>query len=407
MQFAPGFTRVDLNHVRALPGRQWDPRCGVWVVPGIDRTLAALVDAFGASRVQVVDPGMPESQEPSHRRHIPEATRVPSPQHAAPEDRMSTAQEVPGSEPATDPKRAPDRKEHGHPSEVSLVDTPDPVELARRELLLRGYSPRTRKVYLGHMKRFLEWLGGDVGRILERPDEAARAYLLHLVQERGVSRSTHNQVVSALRFMCEAMFGHPALSLRIPRPKAGRPLPQVLSTREVSQVLDAVRNPKHRAVLMLLYSAGLRVGEVVRLRLHDLDRDRGLVRVRQGKGRKDRYSLLARRALEAVDVYVAAFPTETWLFPGARPDRHLSTRSVQRVVRRAARAAGLPKGVTAHTLRHSFATHLLERGTHLRLIQELLGHSSARTTQIYTHVASTELEAVRSPLDDLGGPADP
>jgi site-specific recombinase XerD len=152
---------------------------------------------------------------------------------------------------------------------------------------------------------------------------------------------------------------------------------------------------------MLVYSAGLRVGEVVRLRPSDLDVDRGLLRVRRGKGGKDRRTLLADRAVEALRTYQSAYPCERWLFPGARPDRHLTPRSVQRVVKRAARSAGIEKNVTTHTLRHSFATHLLEGGTNLRVIQELLGHQSVRTTQIYTHVAKSTLEGVRSPLDNL------
>jgi integrase/recombinase XerD len=166
-------------------------------------------------------------------------------------------------------------------------------------------------------------------------------------------------------------------------------------------MLSRSRNPKHRALLMLLYSAGLRVGEVVRLRPSDLDVERGLLRVRRGKGNKDRYTLLAKRAVDAVRIYLDAYPTDLWLFPGTTPERHLTARSVQRVVKRAAQAAGIPKDVTTHTLRHSFATHLLEGGTNLRVIQELLGHQSARTTQIYTHVSKSTLESVRSPLDNL------
>jgi site-specific recombinase XerD len=227
------------------------------------------------------------------------------------------------------------------------------------------------------------------------------AYVMHLIEERGVSRACHNQVVSALRFLCETVLDRPAVALRIPRPRREHRLPEVLSPGEVARMLSKARNLKHRALLMLLYSAGLRVGEVARLRPADLDTERGLLRVRQGKGRRDRYTLLARKAAEAVRLYRAAFPVDDWLFPGARPGRHLTTRSVQRVVAQAARAADLPKRVTAHTLRHSFATHLLERGTNLRIIQELLGHQAARTTQIYTHVASSTLAAVRSPLDDL------
>lgn len=175
----------------------------------------------------------------------------------------------------------------------------------------------------------------------------------------------------------------------------------MLSPGEVMRLLTRARNPKHRALLMLLYSAGLRVGDVVRLKAADLDVARGLVRVRRGKGDKDRYTLLSKRALEAVQIYLAAYPTEEWRFPGARPERHLTSRTVQHVLKRVAKQAGLPKEVTTHTLRHSFATHLLEGGTNLRVIQELLGHQSARTTQIYTHVATSTLEAVRSPIDNL------
>ncbi len=278
----------------------------------------------------------------------------------------------------------------------------DLLDAVRDALLVRGYSPRTRKVYLGHLRRFLLWCGdGGAPKIPTEPDRECQAYLVHLVEERRVSRSCHNQVVSALRFFFESVLERPALALRVPRPRKELHLPEVLSPGEVARMLARARNPKHRAILMLLYSAGLRVGEVVRLRPPDLDAERGILRVRKGKGGKDRCTLLARKALQAVDVYLAAFPTEGWLFPGAKPGRHLTTRSVQRVVRDAARAAGIHKKVTAHTLRHSFATHLLERGTNLRLIQELLGHQSARTTQVYTHVATTDLEAVRSPLDDL------
>jgi site-specific recombinase XerD len=257
-------------------------------------------------------------------------------------------------------------------------------------------------VYLGHLRRFLQWCGGGSARLPDDPDAACQAYLVDLVERRGLSRSGHNQVVSALRFLCESVLGRPTLALRVPRPKKEHRLPAVLSQGEVARMLAKARNPKHRALLMLLYSAGLRVGEAVRLRPSDLDSERGLLRVRSGKGRKDRYTLLARRAVDAVSLYLAAFPTDDeWLFPGARPGRHLTTRSAQRVVTRAAQAAGIAKRVSAHTLRHSFATHLLERGTNLRIIQELLGHQSARTTQVYTHVASSSLQAVRSPLDDL------
>jgi site-specific recombinase XerD len=361
VELLPGFTRDDLDCVRGLPGRGWDPRRRVWTVPGLGGPLGVLRAWFGEERVRVVD--LRGDAPP-----VGSAPRVPSPLHLPSED----------------------------PHAV------DPLERVHSALLLRGYSPRTRKVYLGHLRRFLQWCGGGPPRLPDDPEAACQAYLVDLVERRGISRSGHNQVVSALRFLCESVLGRPTLALRVPRPKKEHRLPAVLSQGEVARMLAKARNPKHRALLMLLYSAGLRVGEAVCLRPSDLDGERGLLRVRSGKGRKDRYTLLARRAVDAVSLYLAAFPTDDeWLFPGARPGRHLTTRSAQRVVTRTAEAAGIAKRVSAHTLRHSFATHLLERGTNLRIIQELLGHQSARTTQVYTHVASSSLQAVRSPLDDL------
>jgi len=275
------------------------------------------------------------------------------------------------------------------------------LEQVKLALTVRGYSPRTRRVYLGHLRRFLTWCGGGTPRIPDDAASAGQAYIVELLERRRISKSYQNQVVSALRFMCEAVLEQPQLALRIPRPRKERRLPEVLSPEEVARMLRKARNAKHRAILMLLYCAGLRVGELVLLRPSDLDADRGLVRVRRGKGDKDRYTLLAQRAVDAVKMYRDAYPTGPWLFPGNRPDRHLSARSVQNVVKRVARAARIEKHVTTHTLRHSFATHLLEGGTNLRIIQELLGHKSARTTQIYTHVARNELGTIRSPLDNL------
>ncbi|MGW8268684.1 MAG: tyrosine-type recombinase/integrase [Longimicrobiales bacterium] len=345
--FRPGFTRKELEVVRALPGRRYDARRRVWTAPDGRAAITALTDAFGAGGV-LVGPGGWGSSTP--------ADPLPS-------------REI--------------------------------LHRVRDALTVRGYSPRTRKVYLGHLRRFLEWYGGGVPRLPEDPAREGEAYILELIHRRGISRSYQNQVVSALRFLCESVLGEPRMATSIPRPRKEHHLPVVLSPEEVARMLRKTRNPKHRALLMLLYSAGLRVGEVVRLKPPDLDVERGLVRVRRGKGRKDRYTLLARRAVEAVRLYRDAYPTDPWLFPGTRPDRHLTTRSVQRMVKNAAAAAGIEKNVTAHTLRHSFATHLLEGGTNLRIIQDLLGHQSARTTQIYTHVARSLIESVRSPLDNL------
>ncbi len=352
---SPGFTRAHLALIRALPGRAWDPGRRIWSAPHAQQAIAKLRQGFGAEHVLVLPARTPEVGEAAVQR---------AHQHA---------------------------DQHGD----------DLLEEVRLALTVRGFSPRTRKVYLGHLRRFLLWCGEGAPQLPRDPAERGQAYLMHLIDSRNVSKSYQNQVVSALRFLCEAVLGQPRMALQIPRPRKERKLPAVLSASEVNRLLAKTKNLKHRALLMLLYSAGLRVSEVVRLKPADLDMDRGLVRVRGGKGGKDRYTLLAKRAVEAVHLYRDAYPARPWLFPGGMKEAHLTTRSVQRIVQESARAAGIEKHVTAHTLRHSFATHLLEGGTNLRIIQELLGHESARTTQVYTHVARSALETLRSPLDNL------
>lgn len=266
------------------------------------------------------------------------------------------------------------------------------------ELVLRGYSPKTRRVYVGHARRFFEAAAAPPDRL---GAGEARAFLRTLLTEKEVSHAYADQAISALKFLYDRVLRRPLGELDLPRPKRQRKLPTVLSKEEVRAILQAVDNPKHRAVLMMIYSHGLRVGEVVRLRPVDIDAQRGLLLIRQSKGRKDRVVSLSVVALDAVRAYQRAFRPRGWLFPGQRPDRHLHERSVQKVFQRACARAGIDKPATVHTLRHCFATHHLERGTDLRYIQEMLGHRSPQTTQIYTHVMQRDLARIRSPLDDL------
>ncbi len=196
---------------------------------------------------------------------------------------------------------------------------------------LRGFGARTRKAYVGHVRRFLQSAEAAAGAEAGLP-EALRSHLLRRTAEDGISRAYHDQLVSALRRFSELVLGRRVEDLPLVRPKKTHALPTVLSHGEVRRLLAAVRNPKHLALLALVYSAGLRVSEVVCLRPADLDLDRGLIRVRQGKGRKDRYTLLADGAQAAVAAYLERTHPGTWLFPGARPSRHLTTRSVQKIV---------------------------------------------------------------------------
>ena len=201
-----------------------------------------------------------------------------------------------------------------------------------------------------------------------------------------VSYSYHNQAISGIRFLYTYVLEKPHLLSKIPRPKREKKLPVVLSREAVTRLLGTVDNIKHLALLLLVYSAGLRVSEVVKLRVEDLDEERGLIHVREPKGGEDRYTILSQMAVQAVNAYSKAYQPDKWLFPGQRPGRHLTSRSAQKVINRAREKAEIPQHATMHTLRHSFATHLLEAGTDLRYTQELLGHKSIKTTEIYTHV---------------------
>ena len=272
------------------------------------------------------------------------------------------------------------------------------LEAASSELLLRRYSPRTRKVYLGHLRRFLVAVGKPARDVTEAD---IRRYLTGDLGER-ISIGYHRQIVAALSFLYERVLKDPRPVRGIPLPVAGRKLPVVLSREEVRRILDATPNPKHKLLLSLIYAAGLRLGEVSRLRVGDIDVDRGMLHVRGGKGNKDRYTLLGDVVCRQLADYPRPDDPKAYLFPGTAPGRHLNARSIQKVFQQACARAGIAKRATVHTLRHSFATHLLEQGTGLRHIQELLGHSSSRTTEIYTHVSSSELRRIRSPLDETG-----
>ena len=271
-------------------------------------------------------------------------------------------------------------------------------DLMDRELRVRGLAENTRKNYLCYMRCF-------VRHFMLPPDqlglEHAKEYQLHLTKERRVSYDTFNGHVSAIRFFYDHVLDCGFDVERITYQKTGRKLPIVLSCEEVLALFDAVSDLKYRTILMTLYSGGLRVSEGLHLKAPDVDSHRMTLRVDQGKGRKDRYVMLSERLLEALRRYWLAYRPEAWLFPGRYSGAPLAPGSVRQVFRDARERAGIRKEVTPHTLRHSFATHLLERGVNLRVIQRLLGHKSVRTTEIYTHVARNYLRDTKSPLDDL------
>ena len=274
-------------------------------------------------------------------------------------------------------------------------------ELRKRmemDLELKGLSPITRKCYLDSVKGFARHFGRSPD---EMGEEEIGSYLHYLLKGKEISQGRVNQVYSALKFLYQTTLQRGWEIEKIPRVKERKRLPLVMSREEVQEIFAAVDNLKHKAILMMIYSAGLRVSEGAHLKIADIDSKRMMIRVEGGKGNKDRYTILAEGTLKILREYWQVYRPSIWLFPGERPDKPISTRSIQAVFRKARVKAGLLKSTTPHSLRHSFATHLLEDGTDLRFIQVLLGHQDPRTTQLYTHVSNKSLGRIVSPLDHL------
>jgi site-specific recombinase XerD len=271
----------------------------------------------------------------------------------------------------------------------------------RQDLQLRNYSPKTQQVYEECVSLFARHFGKSPELL---GPEQIRTYQLYLAHEKKASWSRFNQTVCALRFLYRHTLHKDWIIQHIPFPRKESRLPQVLSLEEVSRFLQAIPQLKYRILLTTIYATGLRASEALHLEVADIDSPRMSIRVRQGKGHKDRYALLSPKLLVLLRQYWKAVRPTRWLFPSSAPDRPVSLDSLQEAVRRARRASGLVKRVTAHTLRHSFATHLLESGTNIRVIQVLLGHNSLRTTARYTHVTTAALASTLSPLDSLPTP---
>ena len=266
------------------------------------------------------------------------------------------------------------------------------------DMRLRNFSPRTIETYLDQVTRFARYFKQSPEQL---GADHIRQYQLYLVEEKRASASTVNVASSALKFLYRVTLGRAEPVAKMPLARRGKKLPAVLSRDEVQRLLDAVREPRYRVALMVAYSAGLRLSEILNLRVEDIDSARMVLRVRQGKGKKDRYTLLSPVMLERLRAYWKLYRPKTYLFASKRGDRPISESCLQRACTSAAREAGLAKGVGVHTLRHCFATHLLESGTPVPVIQRLLGHRSVTTTALYTHVSAQALHETTSPLDLL------
>jgi site-specific recombinase XerD len=334
------YNPIYIEKIKGIKGHRWNPEQKYWIFPNSDNVMKKLLYIFKNENVWI-DPSL---------------------------------------------------KQVGHTfrfAEESLFED------LRKEMVSRKYSPKTIKAYIYYNKDLLEFTGKGTDNIRERD---IKDYLFHLVEEKKVATSTLNSAINALKFYYGTILKK-NFPYEIKRPRKDKKLPVVLSKEEIAKILSIVSNIKHKSILMLVYSAGLRVSEVVKLKPRDIDSERKLVFIKGAKGRKDRYTILSDVALDTLRRYYKEHRPNKWLFEGERKESRITVRTVQRIFKNSCEKANIRKEVGIHSLKHSFATHLLESGVDLRYIQELLGHKSSKTTEIYTHVSNKDLSKIKSPLD--------
>jgi len=284
-----------------------------------------------------------------------------------------------------------------HDEEVPEYFSEELLYKLEAELRAKKYSLKTQKAYIYYFRRLCNTLR-------KKPEEICTddvtEFLSIMEKNRNYSASSINLALSAIKFYFKYILKNNSISEQ-KRPNNNQKLPMVLSAKEVIQILTMEKNPKHHLLLMLVYSSGLRVSEVVALKKEHIDLSRQVIYVKLGKGRKDRYTMLSEKASQVIQKYYKQYKIDKWVFPGQIAARHLTIRSAQRVFEKAVRNAGITKDISIHGLRHTFATHLLETGTDIRYIQELLGHSNIRTTERYTQVAKRSILNIKSPLDTI------
>jgi integrase/recombinase XerD len=269
------------------------------------------------------------------------------------------------------------------------------------DMKLRRFSTSTQQAYVDAVAGLAKFYNQAPDKLNE---ENVQAYLLHLMEDRKLSWSSCNVAVSGLRFFYDKTLGSHSMCLAIPPRKQKKQLPEILSVEELERLFASATNHKHRVMLMTTYAAGLRVSEVVRFKANHIESDPMMIRVDDGKGNKDRYTILSERLLKELRVYWKMFHPPTWLFPGKDPDKPMHIGTAQRIYYTAKKRAKITRGKGIHTLRHCFATHMLESGEDLRTIQTLMGHSSILTTMGYLQVTRKKLASTKSPLDLLNIP---
>ncbi|MFN0213943.1 MAG: tyrosine-type recombinase/integrase [Saprospiraceae bacterium] len=347
-----------LSVVKSMHGRRWEPQWKVWAVPYTKLTLRFLQKYFDARILQwafTPSEDIPERLDAPLPERKPQPTVVPARYEAA-------------------------------------------VIALEQVLMLKRYSWRTIKSYKNSLRLFIMHYNDTKPSQITR--KQINSYILKLIQEKHITESYQNQIACSIKiFYCEVVDQSEKVEGLV-QAKKPQKIPQVLTESEVTRLLKSVDNLKHRCILMLIYSAGLRLGELTKLRLTDIQADEHRIFVRDGKGKKDRCTILAGKTETLLRSYLACYSPVHWLFEGADGGAY-SDRSVQAIFTKAKERSKINPLATVHTLRHSFATHLLEKGVDLRYIQDLLGHESSKTTEIYTHITKKSWDKIKSPLDDL------
>ena len=293
-------------------------------------------------------------------------------------------------------------------SETSMKDSPGQKKKEQMDkylpphylekLIEKRYSPNTIKTYVSYIRSFAKEFQDT--SIESLSTQQINDYLRKLINNQGISPSQQNQRISAIKFYYEQVLSRKKAYYQLSRPQKQRKLPNILTIEEVELLLKHCKNLKHKCILMTLYSAGLRRSELINLKIKDIDSERMLIRISQSKGNKDRHTLLSEKLVTLLRTYYNWYKPKYWLFEGQGGGQYSAT-SIANILKKALKDSHIDKHATPHTLRHSFATHLLEQGINLRYIQIILGHSSTKTTEIYTHVSSRQLTKILNPLDKL------
>ncbi len=360
------YNRDVIAIIKTLPGRRWDKEGRYWYFHHRHSDLAKLIDALELfadvdyNALQAFDDGV--YQGPLEKEISPTRTK-------------ST------------------------PKPVAVSDPASSIELPQgylEKLIQKRYSPNTIKTYVTYMKSFMaEFKDRELTSITTQEIDG---FILKLIRAKGISPSQQNQRINSIKFYYEKVLGMDKQFYNIERPRKSRELPKVLSEEEVRAILKSIGNLKHKAIISTIYSAGLRRSELINLRKQDVFYDRKIIFIRGSKGKKDRNTILSDLLTIVLRKYLDEYKPNYWLFEGVNRNQYSAT-SIAKILKRAAAKAGIEKNVTPHMLRHSFATHLLEHGLNIRYIQEILGHDSSETTEIYTHISTNAFEKIKSPLD--------